>query len=33
LTALPKANSLEEIDALLPWAVDKETINEGWAIV
>ena len=30
-TELPKAQSLEDIDQLLPWHVDKEQINQGWA--
>lgn len=28
---LPRAQSLEEIEQLLPWHVDKEQINNGWA--
>jgi len=28
---LPKAQSLEDIEQLLPWQVDKEQINQGWA--
>ena len=27
---LPNAQSLESIEALLPWNVDKEDINQGW---
>jgi transposase len=27
---LPKAQSLEDIEKLLPWNVDKEEINRGW---
>jgi len=27
---LPKAQSLEDIEQLLPWQVDKEQINQGW---
>jgi transposase len=27
---LPNAQTLEEIEQLLPWAVDKEHINSGW---
>ena len=27
---LPKAKSLEAIEKLLPWQVDKEEINKGW---
>lgn len=29
-TELPKAHTVEEIEALLPWAVDKDIINQGW---
>jgi transposase len=28
---LPNAQSLESIEMLLPWNVDKENINRGWA--
>lgn len=28
---LPRAQSLEEIEQLLPWHVDKQQINSGWA--
>lgn len=28
---LPKAQTLEDIEQLLPWNVDKEQINQGWA--
>ena len=27
---LPSAQSLESIEKLLPWNVDKEDINQGW---
>ena len=27
---LPRAQSLEEIEQLLPWNVNKEQINSGW---
>ena len=27
---LPKAKSLEDIEKLLPWQVDKQEINKGW---
>ena len=27
---LPKAQTLEDIEQLLPWNVDKEAINQGW---
>ena len=29
-TELPKATSIDEIEALLPWAVNKDIINDGW---
>lgn len=29
-TELPKATTLEEVEKLLPWAVDKDIINDGW---
>lgn len=29
-TELPKAKTLEELEQLLPWAVDKDIINDGW---
>lgn len=28
---LPKAQSLEDIEQLLPWNVNKDDINQGWA--
>lgn len=27
---LPKAQSLHDIEQLLPWAIDKESVNAGW---
>ena len=27
---LPKAQTLEDIERLLPWQVDREHINSGW---
>jgi len=27
---LPKAQSVHDIEQLLPWAIDKESVNGGW---
>lgn len=27
---LPKAQSLHDIEQLLPWKIDKDTVNAGW---
>jgi hypothetical protein len=27
---LPKAQTLKDIEQLLPWNVDKDAVNQGW---